>query len=684
MSDDTNDELPPKPDASEEPKPAPKKKKKRRPAPAAATGEAAERAATSEREPPAKPAGEPFRPGALRALLGLLAVGAAVAVYMTVAHLELFHGTGSFKSICNFGPHLSCDAVNTSDESEIGGVAIAVFALPAYAALAFLAARALRAPAGQRRAPLALAHALSWPMVAYSAYLLAVMVFKLGTLCLFCLTLDAVNVSALVLTAWSIGARPTALLAEAPTALRAEPRGVTAPALGAFAVALGIGLGGHAWLRSSLEADARAAVLAAAEPAASTGTPGAGPTAAAAGEEPDGDGTPQGKKLPTRRWPVPIDDEDATVGPKDAKVVVVQFADFQCGYCKKLEHAMAAVRAKYAAEVRFVFKHFPMNPRCSRAVKNEKHKHACEAAVSAECARRQGKFWPMHDLLYKNQHRLDRPDLDHYAQLAGLDAAAYSACMSDPSALESVMKDTDDGAGVKVAATPRTFINGRLFGGALSEDVLSFVIDIELGRVTGPAAEAYVAPSAAPSATGTAAAVAPVEVRHGDLRVAVDPFEASIDASGKAVSVPGAVPAEVEHADARKACELAGKRLCTSEEWVSACQGAAAVDDDGNGDFADDYIEGNQYPYANWYEPGVCRDAGGSVGRTGTQPGCKTASGIFDMAGNVAEWVGASPERAVLLGGGAGDKEKAACYRPKRREGAGARGGFRCCADLKP
>src|SRR5204862_6098203 len=136
----------------------------------------------------------------------------------------------------------------------------------------------------------------------------------------------------------------------------------------------------------------------------------------------------------TERWEVAVDDDAASVGPQDARVTIVQFADFQCGYCKKLEQSMAAMRKKYAADVRFVFKHFPMNPRCNRAVQNEKHKYACEAALSAECARRQGKFWPMHDVLYKNQHRLERSDIDGYAGEAGLDPSAYSACMNDPSA----------------------------------------------------------------------------------------------------------------------------------------------------------------------------------------------------------------------------------------------------------
>ncbi|MEP7126671.1 MAG: thioredoxin domain-containing protein [Byssovorax sp.] len=424
------------------------------------------------------------RRGPLAALLGLLAVGLVVATYMAVAHLELFHGTGSFKSICNFGAHLSCDAVNTSDQSEIRGVGISIFALPVYAMLAFLVQRARVSTAKEARVALSLAHALAWPAVAYTAYLLFVMVFQLHTLCLFCLTLDTVNIAAVVLTAVAARARPQALLSEAWTSLDGPGKRPVLIAGGIGAVVLAVGLGGHAMLRASLEAEARAAVVSA-------------PASSASGE-PDEPMTiddiiprPGPRKLPTKRWQVPISDDDASVGPKDARVTVVQFADFQCSFCRKLEQALAPIRKTYATQARFVFKHYPMNPRCNPNVKNEKHSHACDAAAAGECARRQGKFWPMHDLLYDRQTHLDRPSLDADAAEVGLDAAAYAACMSDPTVAEAIARDANDGAAVKVTGTPRTYINGRLFSGVLSEDLLDFVIRIELGQVTGKEAEAY-------------------------------------------------------------------------------------------------------------------------------------------------------------------------------------------------
>lgn len=440
------------------------------------------------------PPGE-LRRGLLAALLGLLALGVVVATYMTVAHLQLFHGTGSFKSICNFGAHLNCDAVNTSDQSEIRGVGIALFAVPAYAMLAFLVQRARSAPPREARVAVALAHTLAWPAVAYSAYLFFVMAFQLHTFCLFCLTLDTVNVAAVVLTAMAAREKPSALVNLAWTSLDGTGKQVILRAGGIGGVVLAIALGGHAWLRSSLEAEARASVLSA--PAGS---------AAPAGEADD----PQAviddllqkagpRKLPTKRWTVPVDDDDASVGPKDAKITIVQFADFQCSFCRKLEQSMSAIRKTYATQVRFVFKHFPMNPHCNPTVKNEKHSHACDAAAAGECARRQGKFWPLHDMLYDRQTHLERSNLDDDAAEVGLDMAAFGACMADPSVGAVIAKDSTEGNAIKVNGTPRTFINGRLFSGVLSEDLLDFVIRIELGEVTGKDAESYAPkPAASP------------------------------------------------------------------------------------------------------------------------------------------------------------------------------------------
>jgi peroxiredoxin len=181
-----------------------------------------------------------------------------------------------------------------------------------------------------------------------------------------------------------------------------------------------------------------------------------------------------------------------------------------------------------------------------------------------------------------------------------------------------------------------------------------------------------------------------VQVTVGSKPFYIDTFEASVDAEGRALSLFGAVPANASWYSASAACEAAGKRICTSEEWVTACQGSRAVDDDGNGQFADDYVEGNQFPYADYYEGGWCHDRGkspnegGRAGKTGARGRCRTPSGIYDLAGNLSEWAGPDEDSARLLGGHFYAKEKAACFRPVQTFGPGHKNltmGFRCCAD---
>jgi formylglycine-generating enzyme required for sulfatase activity len=143
---------------------------------------------------------------------------------------------------------------------------------------------------------------------------------------------------------------------------------------------------------------------------------------------------------------------------------------------------------------------------------------------------------------------------------------------------------------------------------------------------------------------------------------------------------------------ARDACTAAGKRLCTEQDWASACQGRLAVDDDGDGQFADDLIEGDTYPYGEHHEPGRCWDDKDREGfrpvYTGEMPGCVSSTGIYDLTGNVEEWAGATPEAAVLLGGAFDTQDDhARCHRRNDSFGPGhanARTGFRCCSGGAP
>ena len=137
---------------------------------------------------------------------------------------------------------------------------------------------------------------------------------------------------------------------------------------------------------------------------------------------------------------------------------------------------------------------------------------------------------------------------------------------------------------------------------------------------------------------------------------------------------------------AKEACEAAGKRLCRAEEWFAACQGAAPKDDNGNGRIFDDRIEGSLYPYGDVHRPGRCwdghkRNAYRPV-YTGEHPACVSRDGVYDLTGNMAEWVGDTPGKAVLMGGFYEDR-RPSCLTYDPNWGPSQSSiytGFRCCS----
>ena len=111
---------------------------------------------------------------------------------------------------------------------------------------------------------------------------------------------------------------------------------------------------------------------------------------------------------------VPIQATDHALGPDHARVIVVEYGDFECPRCKAAAPAVKMLLDDYASDVRFVFRHFPLE---------EAHPHALAAAEAAECAGEQGKFWEMSELLFANQTHLQSKHLRDYADHAELHLA---------------------------------------------------------------------------------------------------------------------------------------------------------------------------------------------------------------------------------------------------------------------
>jgi protein-disulfide isomerase len=161
---------------------------------------------------------------------------------------------------------------------------------------------------------------------------------------------------------------------------------------------------------------------------------------------------------------VPVtEDRDHIQGPADAAVTLVEYGDFECPYCGAAYPIVKEVQDRMGERLRFVFRNFPITT---------SHAHAEQAAEAAEAAAGQGRFWPMHDLLFENQRRLRDQDLHGYAEQAGLDVERFDSELAEHAHAGRVREDFMSGVRSGVNGTPTFFINGVRHDGSYEVEAL--------------------------------------------------------------------------------------------------------------------------------------------------------------------------------------------------------------------
>jgi protein-disulfide isomerase len=171
---------------------------------------------------------------------------------------------------------------------------------------------------------------------------------------------------------------------------------------------------------------------------------------------------------------VAVDPTGPYRGSASARVTIIEFGDFQCPYCRKVEDSLRVVLEKYPSEVRLVFRNLPLS---------DLHPDALVAARAGVCANQQGKFWEMHDAMFQDQSALGSDRLMATARRIGLEAASFSHCLTDPTVTEPVLSvDARAAAELGIGGTPYFFIDGRPLSGSASPDQFERIIDEELAR----------------------------------------------------------------------------------------------------------------------------------------------------------------------------------------------------------
>jgi protein-disulfide isomerase len=168
------------------------------------------------------------------------------------------------------------------------------------------------------------------------------------------------------------------------------------------------------------------------------------------------------------RLRVPINERDHVRGPATAPVTLLEYGDYECPFCAAAHPAVQQVERMLGGSMRFAFRHFPLA---------QAHLHAQQAAEAAEAAGEQGRFWEMHDLLFRYQDSLDLPSLLRYAAALKLDVRHFATELEQHTHAPRVGEDFMSGVRSGVNGTPTFFVNGVRHNGGY--DVTSLVTALE-------------------------------------------------------------------------------------------------------------------------------------------------------------------------------------------------------------
>lgn len=151
--------------------------------------------------------------------------------------------------------------------------------------------------------------------------------------------------------------------------------------------------------------------------------------------------------------PSPVSAADHVRGARDALVTVIEYGDFECPSCKQAAPAVLLLTRRFHADVRLVFRHFPLE---------EVHANALTAAEASEAAAAQGRFWEMHDQLFDHQRRLQRAHLRQLAKALGLDLRRFSTELKEHVHVPRIRQNAAEGRRLGIRATPTFYVNGAL------------------------------------------------------------------------------------------------------------------------------------------------------------------------------------------------------------------------------
>jgi len=416
--------------------------------------------------------------------IGLLAVsivGLWLGVNLTQKHFLLIHQPDvEFESICDQSDTLNCSKVNSSkyssfslgeDRAELPVAipGIGFFALSGCVALFLFGG----ASDGRKRKALAALMVLADLGILFGLYLIYIQAFKIHAWCLFCLGMDVSTLSVGVIAFLIHGGGLKGVLED----LKAPDVGMLAMGLVVLLAVSGGAYGNYnGKVRAAGGFDKPTLADGDATPAQPVGTDPDGEH----GDAPKAleDMSPEEREAALEesrtaiaeflvahavqeRVELTINPFDGVKGNPNAKVTIIEWADFECPHCKQAAFYMQEIVQRYYDHVYMAFRNYPLGKPCNTEVSRNMHPMSCEAAWGTQCARREGAFFEFHNRAFDAQGSLSSKRLEKIAVEVGLDKGWYQDCINRNDIRTEVVDQLQQGRDVGVRGTPTFFVNGR-------------------------------------------------------------------------------------------------------------------------------------------------------------------------------------------------------------------------------
>ena len=392
----------------------------------------------------------PPRRTTIASVVALLAalLGVAVAIFLVREHLTVTEGGLVEGLLCGGGASFDCNAVAASEYSWMLGVPIALWGLVFYITMSGLALATLLFQPSERAAAASLGVLAACVALVFDAYLAWIMVARIGSVCLGCVTTYGVNLLLAGAFWWIERRARTAPGSRGPLLSPFSPIAKLALA----ALVLG-GIGASAYFTSRSLEDVE--LLAQEE---------TNEFLAQLAKPPEIDMT-RFAGQPSR-------------GPSNAPITIVVTSDFQCSFCRALSANIEKLRAQLPDKIRVVYLNAPVSSKCNPTIDRDTHEDACWLAEIGECAAEQGKFWEYHDYLY---HTLPHPQVTQevvtrHLGAIRLDVPRLQACVERGAGRAALERDIALARELKLLAVPSIVINGHARRGGVYPKMLSNVV----------------------------------------------------------------------------------------------------------------------------------------------------------------------------------------------------------------